>query len=237
MSPERDDTAAYFEAHPDDYSPRRLETALAWLTELAAPGDSLLDAGCGTGLFLEAAVRAGIDRPAGCDVSSSALRRAAQRVEFEAHTGSILDAALVMRLEGRFRFVTLTAVLHHLVARTRRSSQRLAETAVAHSLRLLQPGGRLIVVEPTFAPAWAMTALFWTKRGVTAVTDGRVELGRWNNIGAPLVSFYGPTELDRIISDGGGRVQRGDDRTWSLRRLPRILGIRNHWTSTRLVAP
>jgi SAM-dependent methyltransferase len=227
----------YFEEHVHDYSPRRLETLVAWVEELAGEDDRLLDVGCGSGVVLEAISRVGLSRLSGCDVAGAALETAQQRVEFQAFRGSILDGDLVHRLRRRFELVTMVAVLHHLVGGTRRRSDDRVLVALANSLQLVAPGGRLLVVEPTFAPRWAAWALFWLKRLVTTFTGGRLELGRWNNVGAPLVSFLTPAALDERIGRAGGTVLRAEDRPWPLRRLPRLLGFRGHWTSTRVVAP
>jgi SAM-dependent methyltransferase len=161
---------------------------------------------------------------------------ARRRVEFRAHRGSILDPDFVASLPGGYDVVVMAAVLHHLVGRTRRSSRRLADTALRHALGLLAPGGRLVIVEPTYAPRWAMTALFWVKQ-ILGVAGRRIELGKWNNLGAPLVSYYDPAGIRGLVGDAGGSVVRSHDRPQRLRRLPRVLGIRGRWTTTVLVRP
>jgi SAM-dependent methyltransferase len=217
-----------------DYDRSRFGTAVSWVAEHAREGDALFDVGCGTGQMLEAMAAAGVDRLAGCDLSAEALTTARERVEFTAHHRSILDEAFVTGLAASFRFVTMSAVLHHLVGRTRRASRLRAEHAVTHALRLLTPDGLLLIIEPTYSPGGAMTVLFWTKR-VLGVFGRRIELGRWNNIGAPVVSYYTPAQLRGLVASAGGRVLRRHDRPARLRRLPRILGIRGRWETTLLV--
>jgi hypothetical protein len=81
-----------------------------------------------------------------------------------------------------------------------------------------------------------MTALFWAKRATAGVFGNRrIELGRWNNLGAPVVAYYSPDQLEGIVAEAGGRVIRRRDREDRIRRLPRIAGVRGHWTSTVLV--
>ena len=78
-----------------------------------------------------------------------------------------------------------------------------------------------------------MTALFWVKRTLgVLIGNRRLELGRWNNLGAPLVSYYSPDEVVAIVEAAGGRVIRHRDRTARLRRLPRLFGIRDRWFTT-----
>lgn len=227
-----DDTSEYFEMHCRDYHPRPLRVAIRWIGNLLDEGDDLLDVGCGTGLMLEAMNEAGLTRLAGCDTAGAALRAASERVNFTQHLGSILDDDFVAGL-GDYRFVTMGAVLHHVVGPTRSVSREMAEAAVRNALMLVRPGGRLVIMEPTYRPRWAMSAVFWAKRALGVVIGNhRFEVGRWNNLGAPLVSFYSPDEVVSIVEAAGGRVIRRRDRTARLRRLPRLLGIRDRWFTT-----
>ncbi|MCB2224601.1 MAG: class I SAM-dependent methyltransferase [Actinobacteria bacterium] len=233
-----DDTAEYFEEHSQDYHPRRLRVAVRWIARIAAEGDSLLDVGCGTGLVLEAMRDgAGITRLAGCDPAAAALEKAAERVDADLRVGSILDEAFADGL-GEHRFVTMAAVLHHVVAGTRRASRDQAVLALRATLARVAPGGRLVIMEPTYRPRWVMTVLFWSKRALIALFGNRrLELGRWNNLGAPLVAYYSPDEVQEMVAEAGGRVIRSRDRTASLRRLPRAVGVRGRWFTTVMAVP
>ena len=227
----------YFDVHSHDYHPRRLRAAVRWIERLQQPGDSLFDVGCGTGLVLEAMREAGIERLAGCDTAGVALEQAGSRVGFIAHRGSILDDGFVATLD-RHRFVTMAAVLHHVIGRTRRDSREQAVQATRNALSLVGPRGRLVVIEPTYAPGWAMTVLFWLKRAAVAVAGNRrLELGRWNNLGAPVVSYYSPDEIDESVREAGGRVIRHRDRDARLRRLPRLAGVQGRWFTTVMAVP
>ena len=207
-----EETTEYFELHSQDYHPRRLRVATAWITKISREGDTLFDIGCGTGLVLQTMRDAGINHLAGCDTAGSALDIAASRVEFEAHQGSVLDAGFVGSL-GAYQFVTMAAVLHHLTGPTRRASRNSAEQAIRNALSLIQPGGRLVIVEPTYRPRWAMTAVFWAKRVLTAIFGNhRLELGRWNNLGAPVVAYYSPDDVVKMVEAAGGKVIRHRDR-------------------------
>jgi SAM-dependent methyltransferase len=195
-------TEAYFDSRTPEYdAASRFARGAEWIRGHAVEGSSLVEVGCGSGnvlAYLRAAT--GVRRLAGIDVSPRCLERARARVGCETHQGSILDADLVARLAERFDFAVLGAVLHHLVGGTRRASRERARLALAHALSLVRPGGHAIVVEPVFHPQWAMGLVFYAKRAVAAVTSRRLELfDRWNNLGAPLVSYYTNEELVRMI--------------------------------------
>lgn len=217
-----------------DYAPSRLRFATNQIRSRAHPDSTLLDIGCGTGTLLELLEsETGTSHLTGMDVSAGALGVAAQRVTCETVQASILDPNLTEQVPDRFDFVVIAAVLHHLVGRSRRHSRQLAATALETAISLLADGGHLVIVEPTFTPRWAMDAMFFTKKQVTRFTAGRVEiLGNWNNIGAPVVSYYSPTELRVLLADAGADVVEFHNAEGKLRRLPRRLGITGRWDTT-----
>jgi SAM-dependent methyltransferase len=196
-------TEAYFDARQPEYDPSRFAPAAEWIRRLAGEQSTLVDIGCGTGNVL-AYLRAetGLTRLAGIDVSPRYLEQARERVGCETHQGSILDEGFVARLAGRFDFAVLGAVLHHLVGRTRRASRERARRALVHAVSLVRPGGHVILDEPTFYPPWMMDLVFYTKRLASAVTSRRLELfEQWNNLGAPVVSYYTNEELRRMVEE------------------------------------
>ena len=194
---------AYFDTWTPEYDATRFAPAVEWIRRLAGEGSTLVDVGCGSGNVL-AYLRAetGLGRLAGMDVSPRCLERTRLRVGCETHQGSILDAGLVERLAGRFDFAVLGAVLHHLVGRTRRASRERARLALAHAVSLVRPGGHVIVHEPVFYPPWAMDLVFHAKRVASALTSRRLELfDPWNNLGAPVVSYYTGEELQQMVAE------------------------------------
>ena len=204
------ETVAYFDANVPEYSVERLEHAAAFIRDRADGDSSLIDIGCGVGNTLEFVAKATrIGSLAGIDVSTSCLARTGERVQGELHHGSILDRGFVDGIGARFDFALLVAVLHHLVDKTRRRSRENAETAISNALRLLKPGGSLIIHEPAFEPRLAMDAVFHLKRTVSLMTKRRVPVfGYWSNIGPPVVSYYGVEELERMIGRQNGAVVR-----------------------------
>lgn len=206
--------AARSARQPVEYDPARFASAAEWIRGLARDGSTLVDIGCGSGNVLGyLRAETGIDRLAGIDVSRGGLRRARERTGCEVHEGSILDERLVASLAGRFDFAVLGAVLHHVVGRTRRDSRRRARLALAHAVSLVRPGGHVVVHEPVFQPRWAMSLVFHVKRAAATLTSRRLELlDPWNNLGAPVVSYYTLEELRRMIADEG-RAELVDERS------------------------
>jgi SAM-dependent methyltransferase len=205
------DTVAYFDDHVPDYSPERLETAAAFIREHAPPGASLIDLGCGVGntlAYLD--TETPIEDFVALDVSAKCLDQTRALVTCEPVLGSVLDPAIASRFAGRFDFAILSAVLHHLVGKTRAESRANAVVAVRNGLMMLREGGALIIQEPVFGPRPAMDAVFWVKRGLSRISGNRriPVLGYWGNLGAPVVSYYSDEGLMAIISEAGGEPVR-----------------------------
>ena len=195
-------TEAYFDTRTPEYDPARFAPAAEWIRRLGGANSSLLDVGCGNGNVLEYLKEAtGLRRLAGVDVSPRCLDEARTRAGCETHLGSILDPDLVRRLEGGFDFVVLGAVLHHLVGSTRRASRARARLALSNAVSLVRPGGHLLVIEPVFYPPWMMDVVFHVKKAAVTLTSRRLELfGRWNNLGAPVVSYYTNEEIEGMVA-------------------------------------
>lgn len=227
-------TIEYFERHVHDYGPKRLRFATDQIREWAVPGATLIDVGCGTGTLLQLLEsETDISHLTGMDASANALAVATRRVNCETFQASILDPDLASSIPRCFDFAVMAAVLHHLVAESRHRSRELAATAIENALDLLTEDGRLVIVEPTFAPHWAMSLVFFVKRQVCRLTSGRIEiLGKWNNIGAPIVSYYSPDELRELVTQAGAEVTEMHNVEGRLRLLPKLLGISGRWETT-----
>ncbi|MEY2517600.1 MAG: hypothetical protein QOJ89_4958, partial [bacterium] len=70
---------AVWENVPADAQPERFALRRAFLLAHVAPGEAVLDLGCGAGEFTAALLHAGAE-PVGVDVAAEALRRARERV-------------------------------------------------------------------------------------------------------------------------------------------------------------
>ena len=129
--------AAYYEpwqAKEEDQRTRLWGRRIATVSRRAAPG-SLLDVGCGDGLFLAVAQRAGW-RGDGIEFSPEGARRAAARLRRPIAVGDLAGSA---HLPGPYDVVTLWHVLEHL------PEPRPMLEAIRRRLR---PGGLLVVAVP-----------------------------------------------------------------------------------------
>ncbi len=231
-------TEAYFDTWTPEYDAARFAVTAEWIRKLRHEESSLVDVGCGSGNVLAYLREAtGLRKLTGIDVSPRYLEQARERIGCETHQGSVLDPALVARLEGRFDFAVLGAVLHHLVGRTRRASRERARVALSHAVSLVRPGGHVLVHEPVFYPPWTMDLVFYAKRIAATVTSRRLEiLDQWNNLGAPVVSYYTNEDL-REMAAGDPRAELLDLRSDPayLSSLQRAAFIRRREDSTLLI--
>jgi SAM-dependent methyltransferase len=196
-------TTEYFDTHTPEYSTElRLDEAVAFIRRNGPSGGSIIDIGCGTGAVLEyLQSRTNLEMFSGMDISQTCLDIVQTRLTCKVLLGSILDTAFLSTIHERFDYVILCAILHHLIARSRKSSYQLANQAIANAFSLVKAGGHLIIAEPTFSPSTTMDILFYIKKLFTKMTSKRVPVfGYWYNIGAPVVSFYTPEQLNSMIA-------------------------------------
>ena len=192
-----DSTTEYFEQNTPVYSKGRYAKVVEYLCRQDADGASLLDVGCGSGNILRLiADNTQIAELGGLDVSPNYLEQCAQAVPCETYLGTILDEFLRTIIGRSYRYVLVGAVFHHLVGSTRRASLEMARHGMMNAWQIVEKGGCLIVMEPTFRPRVVCTGLFHIKHFVGRFTRKRVSfLGRWNNIGEPIVSYFSHDEL------------------------------------------
>lgn len=138
----------------------------------------LLDAGCGTGLFLEAAAARGWNA-VGVDPARAAMVAASARGLRVIH-GHLDDPSLQ---EGSFDAVTALQVVEHLPD---------PRVFLARCARLLRPGGVLLVATPN--------PLSWLARAT------RENFSYW--IPPTHVAWYPPPALRRLVSGAGLRPVR-----------------------------
>ena len=215
-------TVDYFDRHCHEYGRERIKGVAKVLRPLIGPDARLVDVGAGTGGNLARLSRAlGIDDITALDVSAESLERVRKRLpQADVACVSVLEPAQMQPLAGQFDVVLMAAVLHHLVGPTRSASRRCALEGLRNAASLARPGGLVVVLEPVFTPRGVLGhvadpsgALFWTKRAVTLVTSERVPvLGYWNNIGAPVVSFYSFREVSNMVARAGLEPLMRDER-------------------------
>lgn len=99
------------------------------------PAGSLLDVGCGGGRYLRRMQRKGW-RVTGIDFDEQATRRVRERYGIDTHTGDLIDARLPT---ASFDAITMSHSIEHLPD---------PAATLRECLRLLKPGGHLVVVTP-----------------------------------------------------------------------------------------
>lgn len=200
------DTIKYFDSHMPEYSCNRLCYTVDIINRYADKNSSLVDIGCGTGntlAFLKE--QTGLHNLCAIDVSKKCLEKAQERVGCETALKSILDPDFINDIVRGFDFAVMAAVLHHLIGSSRSESRKLAAQALVNSLSLLKGGGMLIIIEPAFYPSIMMDAVFWIKKLAAMFTSKRVPIGGyWNNIGAPVVSYYTTEQIQEMIRASSG---------------------------------
>lgn len=206
-------TVSYFDDHIHEYGVERIRGVAELLQKHSPPPQrsSLIDVGSGTGTNLRRLARQlGIPRKrvTAMDVSARSLEELSRALpKANVAEASILDDRDLADYKDRFDLAFMAAVLHHLVRGSRRGSRRDAQHGLRNALSLVKPGGVLIIMEPVFRPRAASWALFWVKRIVTQVTNTRVSVGHyWNNVGAPVVSFYTAQEVREMAIAAGGTI-------------------------------
>ncbi len=125
------------------------------------PGQHVLDIGCGNGRHTAEAYRLEGIVAVGADLNSEDLMQARQRLEFHDRLGEhgggcwCLSAADVRRLpfgDSHFQAVVCSEVMEHIPDHDR---------ALAELVRVLKPGGHLVVSVPRYFPeriCWALSA-------------------------------------------------------------------------------
>lgn len=190
----------YFNDHTPVYELERFAFAFDFIGKNARPEKSCMDVGCGSGNILEYIKKKFSLDVSGMDFAENYVAQARTRVGCEIMKGSILDTHFINGIKKQYDFVILGAILHHLVGSTRAASRELAAVAVGNALSLLKKGGHLIVIENAYSPTIPMDVLFHVKRLMSRLSDGRVSfMNGWNNIGAPVVSFYSDCQIRKMI--------------------------------------
>jgi 2-polyprenyl-3-methyl-5-hydroxy-6-metoxy-1,4-benzoquinol methylase len=211
--------AKFYERFADDFDDRmnRYEVGkrLRLVFDDALAGESLegrtlLDAGCGTGLFSRAAVERGA-RVTSLDVGERLLEQVARKTESERVVG---DVASLPFEDDRFDVVICTEVIEHTMEPRR---------AVAELARVLAPGGTLVLTTPNrvWHPAIRLATKLrlrpyegienWVRFGDLRawLAEEGIEVRRYRGFNAlPFVHpvLYRPN--DRLDRFGGRRLGR-----------------------------
>ena len=185
-------TLSYFDNNTPNYTAKRYKAIIDFINQQNRENASLIDVGCGDGTVLKAfQEETNISEFTGMDISNNYLKLAKEKVGCNTFNGSILDDDLIKKIDKKFDYVVVGAILHHLIGDNRAKSRELAKKALKNAFELLSSSGHLIISEPTYSPKESMDRVFNIKNFITKFTDDRINiLGYANNIGAPVVSYY-----------------------------------------------
>ena len=199
-------TAEYYERYwnadepipeKDPTTPARERLLLSSLRRVAAPAGRplrVLDAGCGSGWFVERLTRAGYEAH-GVDLSTAAVAEAKKRCP----EATLLAASLEERLpypDGHFDAVWSTEVIEHVFD---------PQAFLAELARVLRPGGMLVLTTPFHGRA----------KNVAIALAG---FDRHYDPVGPHIRFFTVASLSRILLENGFEVPAwsGVGRFWPL---------------------
>lgn len=151
------------------------------LTRLLAPGQRLLDVGCGSGDIVKLASEAGLVA-SGVEFSAEAVRHAREARGLDVREGTLEDAGFSA---GAFDAVSLFHVLEHLPDPV---------GTLREAKRLLSPDGRVLIQVPNFASG-----------------QSRLFGARWHAVEAPRhFHQFTPETLRRAVEQAGLTVESID---------------------------
>lgn len=170
-----------WEAIPEGLEPSHLKRRLAFLLAAVAPGERVLDVGCGEGRFTAQLAHAQVE-VVGIDVAEEPLRRARKRYP-ELDLRLITESQRWPFEDSSFDIVWAGEVIEHV-----------ADTAgwLSEVRRVLPSGGRLLLSTPNH------TRL----RALWLAVSGRAFDAHFDPLGDHL-RFYTPRTMRRLLSDFG----------------------------------
>jgi len=196
-------TLSYFDNNTPNYTSDRYREILHFINQEGKENASLIDVGCGDGTVLKAFQdETDITQLMGMDIAENYLKLTEEKVDCKTFQGSILDIDLIEKIDKKFDYVVVGAILHHLIGESRDESRTLAKQALKNAFDLLSPKGYLIISEPTYSPKESMDKVFNIKNFITKFTSDRINiLGYDNNIGAPVVSYYDKNIITEMMKE------------------------------------
>lgn len=150
-------------------------------SRLPADCTRLLDIGCGPGTFI-GALPDTIDAT-GTDLASAQIDYANARYGSSTHRFLSVGAGPLPFDAGSFDAVTLIELVEHL-------ERSVTEALLAEALRVLRPGGKLLLTTPNYAGFWPILEKVVNARAPVTYEDQHI-------------TFFTPARLRTLLADGG----------------------------------
>ncbi len=180
----------YWSANGSGFQGREYSGLQATVAPFSGPDSDCLDVGCGDGRTMSRFLTARARSCVGVDVSARAVE-SAQALGVDARV--IEDAGALPFPDGSFDLVTCIEVLEHLFQ---------PQDAAAEILRVLRPGGHLLVTVPNVA--------HWRHRFDFALRGRFIPLGDQLSLEQPWrdphIRFFTAQTLPRMLRRAGFRV-------------------------------
>jgi SAM-dependent methyltransferase len=178
---------------PDDFAMRAFGP-------LAGTHARVLELGCGTGHRL-----AGLDRDHaafrlfGLDITPIMVQKARQ-IRPAAISFMVGDCLHVPFESGQFDAIIIYNVLHHLVTGNKSASDLLRQRGLNELVRLLAPGGRIVLEEYCVNTAWRARLVFLFSHLVSRLHLSVPRLHIHTDV---VTNFFTLAELDHAIAKSG----------------------------------
>jgi 2-polyprenyl-3-methyl-5-hydroxy-6-metoxy-1,4-benzoquinol methylase len=186
-----------------------------------APGDFVLDIGCGSGVISDHLARAGATVLA-VDGNADAIAFARHQYgspQIEFRLGLIDEHFHLDRPVDKIYCLELIEHIHYPQART----------LLDHARAVLRPGGRIFLTTPNYHSAWPAIEWLMDRTGATPKLAG-----------AQHVEFYNVAKLRRLLVESGFEVQRLTTKcglapwvaplSWGLATRLQEAELRSRWT-------
>lgn len=214
----------YFDEYTPSYSIERLKPVIKWLKKIKNSETSLLDVGCGDGSCLQYISRkTGIKNLTGIDESDKYIKIAKKNVTAKFICADVLK----LEIKEKYDVVIIMAVLHHLIGKSRKESRELSKKTISNCLKILKNDGTLIIFEPVFSNYLMMNILFYLKKALSKISNNRITFfNHWNNIGAPVVSYFSKESLIKIVKQNGGITEKSKYILAKPKVIYKLLGVK-----------
>jgi len=181
---------------PDDFAMRAF-------TPLTGTQARVLELGCGTGHRLAGLNRDHADfRLFGLDITP-VMVQTGHRVRPAPISFMIGDCMSVPFTHGQFDAIIIYNVLHHLVSSTKEESNQMRERGLRELVRLLAPGGRIVLEEHCVNAAWRASLIFFFSHLVSRLHLSIPALHIHTDV---VTNFFALEELHNAFTHSGLRV-------------------------------